>query len=217
MKTLIKEACVENFTFIPTILEAGANRIELCDNLAEGGTTVSVGVLKKSISFCHEKGIPVMSIIRPRGGDFVYTSDEKEIMYTDISLSVEEKVDGLVLGCLQADGWVDEKTLEKLINLTPTPSLTFHMAFDQIPKQLQKKAIDYLADAGFSRILTHGGAKTKPIQSCIACLKELTEYANDRIIILPGGGVTWENCEEIAKAIGAHEVHGTNIVKYHKL
>lgn len=217
MKTLIKEACVENFTFIPTILEAGANRIELCDNLAEGGTTVSVGVLKKSISFCHEKGIPVMSIIRPRGGDFVYTSDEKEIMYTDISLAVEEKVDGLVLGCLQADGWVDEKTLEKLINLTPTPSLTFHMAFDQIPKQLQKKAIDYLADAGFSRILTHGGAKTEPIQSCIAWLKKLTEYANGRIIILPGGGVTWENCEEIAKATGTHEVHGTNIVKYHKL
>lgn len=211
---MIKEICVENFTIIPTALEAGANRIELCDNLAEGGTTVSLGVLKKTISYCHGNNIPVMTIIRPRGGNFVYTESEKEIMITDAEIAIKERSDGLVVGCLKKDGWIDEEIILSLSKIGKNHELTFHMAFDEIPKTRQKHAIDWLANHGFTRILTHGGDKNHSITEHLEWLKELSDYANHRIKILPGGGITWENCDEIAKYIGCQEVHGTQIVKY---
>ncbi|EOT41020.1 copper homeostasis protein CutC [Enterococcus columbae] len=213
MSKLIKEFCAENYTDIPLAIHQGANRIELCDNLAVGGTTPSTGVIEEALSYAGEKHIPVMVMIRPRKGDFIYNDIELKIMHTDLIEAKKLGVDGVVFGCLTPSGWLDEEALETLIEASEGLEITFHMAFDQIPKEMQFTAIDWLVEHGVSRILTHGGPLSTPIEENIAHLAELIHYANQRLTILPGGGITYQNAEEIANKLGIHEVHGSNIVK----
>lgn len=213
MSKLIKEFCAENYTDIPLAIHHGANRIELCDNLAVGGTTPSTGVLEEALSYAGEKHIPVMVMIRPRKGDFIYNDIELKIMHTDLIEAKKLGVDGVVFGCLTPSGWLDEEALETLIDASEGLEITFHMAFDQIPKDKQFAAIDWLVEHGVSRILTHGGELTTPIEENLAHLTELIHYAHHRLTILPGGGITYHNAEEIANKLGIHEVHGSNIVK----
>ena len=204
MSTLIKEFCAENYTDIPLAIHRGAKRIELCDNLAVGGTTPSTGVLEEAISYCNEKQVPVMVMIRPRKGHFIYT------------YLIEAKklgVDGVVFGCLTPSNWIDEEAMEELIEVAEGLQITFHMAFDEIPVERQFEAIDWLADHGVHRILTHGGPMSESISDTLPRLKELIDYAANRITILPGGQITYENAEEIASELGIHELHGTKIVK----
>lgn len=209
---MIKEFCAENYTSIPLAISRGANRIELCDNLAVGGTTPSTGVIEEALSYAGEKEVPVMTIIRPRGGDFVYNDIELKIMHTDLIEAKKLGTDGVVIGCLTPSGWLDEEALELLIETAEGLQITFHMAFDSIPKERQFEAIDWLVEHGVERILTHGGAAGTPIENNFAHLKELIAYANDRLIILPGGGVSDKNAEQVAKELGVIEVHGTKIV-----
>lgn len=112
---MIKEFCAENYTSIPLAIARGADRIELCDNLAVGGTTPSTGVIEETLSYAGEKDIPVMTIIRPRGGDFVYNDIELKIMHTDLIEAKKLGTDGVVFGCLTPSGWLDEEALELLI------------------------------------------------------------------------------------------------------
>lgn len=209
---LVKEYCAENFTNLPKAIAAGATRIELCDNLSVGGTTVSTGVLEESVAYCHEKQVQVMAIIRPRGGDFVYNDTELKIMHTDLIEAKKIGVDGVVIGALTADNWLDEEALELLIENAEGLEITFHMAFDVLSKADQLLAIDWLADHGVSRILTHGGLSSTPISQNYAHLQELITYSDNRILILPGGGVSFENAEEVAQTLKVSEVHGTKIV-----
>lgn len=209
---LLKEVCIENFTAIPEAIKRGANRFELCDNLAVGGTTVSTGVMEESIHYCQEKHIPVMAIIRPRGGNFVFNDTELKIMATDLIEAKKLGIDGVVLGCLTAEGWIDEEAMELLLDEATGLQVTFHMAFDAIPKKQQFEAIDWLVEAGVERILTHGGSADQTMDACLPHLKDLVDYANGRIIILPGGGVHQDNCEMIATKLGVNEVHGTKIL-----
>lgn len=209
---MIKEFCAENFTNIPTAIRNGANRIELCDNLAVGGTTPSTGVIEEVIAYAGEHSVPVMTIIRPRGGDFVYNDIELKIMHTDLIEAKKIGTDGVVLGCLTEDGWLDEDALELLIETAEGLQITFHMAFDALPKEKQFKAIDWLADHEVHRILTHGGPSGTPIEDNFDHLKELIAYANDRIIILPGGGISDKNLDTVVNALQVNEVHGTKIV-----
>ncbi|MCA5011717.1 MULTISPECIES: copper homeostasis protein CutC [unclassified Enterococcus] len=209
---MIKEFCAENFTNIPTAIRNGANRIELCDNLAVGGTTPSTGVIEEVIAYAGEHSVPVMTIIRPRGGDFVYNDIELKIMHTDLIEAKKIGTDGVVLGCLTEDGWLDEDALELLIETAEGLQLTFHMAFDALPKEKQFKAIDWLADHEVHRILTHGGPSGTPIEDNFDHLKELIAYANDRILILPGGGISDKNLDTVVNALQVNEVHGTKIV-----
>lgn len=209
---MIKEFCAENYTSIPLAISRGANRIELCDNLAVGGTTPSTGVIEEALSYAGEKEVPVMTIIRPRGGDFVYNDIELKIMHTDLIEAKKLGTDGVVIGCLTPSGWLDEEALELLIETAEGLQITFHMAFDSIPKERQFEAIDWLVEHGVERILTHGGAAGTPIETNFAHLKELIAYANDRLIILPGGGVSDKNAEQVAKELGVTEVHGTKII-----
>lgn len=211
---MIKEFCAENFTDVPKAILAGANRIELCDNLAVGGTTPSQGVLTETLAYVHEKGGSVMVMIRPRGGNFVYNDIELKIMEFDLLKAREAGVDGVVFGCLTADGELDDEALANFADIAQGLSMTFHMAFDVIPEELQFAAIDYLVSLGFDRILTHGGASQTDINENLPRLKELIAYADGRITILPGGGVTYANVDSIAKSLGVQEAHGTKVVQF---
>lgn len=209
---MLREVCVENFTAIPKAIKQGANRIELCDNLAVGGTTVSLGVMEQTVDYCHSFSIPVMVIIRPRGGNFVYDETEKSIMLRDIELANQAGANGIVIGALTAENQLDQPFLSTVLKNCGQMDVTFHMAFDEIAPRHQAEAINWLSEAGFSRILTHGGKMDESIESHLKTLKELIAHANDRIIIMPGGGITDKNAAVIQEALGVTEIHGTKIV-----
>lgn len=209
---MLKEFCAENFTDVPLAIANGAKRIELCDNLTVGGTTPSAGVIESTVAYAHDHGVPVMTIIRPRGGDFVYNDYELKIMETDLIEAKKLGTDGVVIGCLTADGDLDEEALDVLIDRAIGLPITFHMAFDAMPVEKQFTAIDWLAEHGIDRILTHGGPAGVPISEHYEHLKALIAYANGRILILPGGGITHDNAAEVAQTLGVPEVHGTKIV-----
>lgn len=209
---MLKEFCGENYTLIPAAIAAGARRIELCDNLAVGGTTPSTGVIEEVLSYAGEKQVTVMTMIRPRGGDFIYNDTELKIMHTDLIEAKKLGTDGVVFGCLTPGGWLDEEALEMLIENAEGLQITFHMAFDEIPTERQFEAIDWLADHGVDRILTHGGKAGTPIEENFSRLQELIAYAGDRLIILPGAGITHQNLQQVIEALGVQEAHGTKIV-----
>ncbi|MDT2596250.1 copper homeostasis protein CutC [Enterococcus dongliensis] len=209
---MIKEFCTENYTDISKAIQAGAGRIELCDNLAVGGTTPSLGVIEETLALAGEKHIPVMTMIRPRGGDFVYNDMELKIMENDLIHAKNAGTDGVVFGCLTKENEVDEEALEMLLGNSAGLMTTFHMAFDKLTKKEQFKTIDWFAQLGIDRILTHGGPASTTIDENLPHLKELVDYAAGRIIILPGGGITANNAEEIAAILGVNELHGTKIV-----
>lgn len=211
---LVKEFCAENVERVPEAIAAGAGRIELCDNLAVGGTTPSHGVILAAVELARPAGIPVMCMIRPRGGSFECSGAEARIMVDDLRHAAELGVDGVVFGCLR-DGEVDRELTGRLAGLAKEAGLmvTFHMAFDEISADAQPAALNLLAGLGVDRVLTHGGAAGTPIAGNLERLRRLVDYAAGRLEILPGGGVTWENAEEVADAVGVREVHGTRIVK----
>ena len=209
---MIIEFCAENYTDIPKAIQAGAGRIELCDNLAAGGTTPSMGVIEEVLAYAGEKHVPVMTMIRPRGGNFVYNDIELKIMENDLIHAKNAGTDGVVFGCLTEDNEVDEEALEMLLGSSEGVLTTFHMAFDELSKEEQFKTIDWFSRLGIDRRLTHGGPLTSTIEDNLPHLKELIDYAAGRIIILPGGGINAENAERIAKTLGVNELHGTKIV-----
>lgn len=209
---LIKEYCAENYTYIPAAINNGANRIELCDNLNVGGTTPSIGVIEESLAYASEKEIPIMTMIRPRSGNFIYNDIELRIMESDVIEAKKLGIDGVVFGCLTPNNWLDEEALDRLIEAAEGLQITFHMAFDQIPTTQQFEAIDWLSEHGIHRILTHGGPRNTAINENLEQLRKLVNYANQRLTILLGGGVTVDNAEELAKQINVNEVHGTKII-----
>ena len=207
---LIREFCAENFTDIPRAVAAGAERIELCDNLAVGGTTPSYGVIKETADYLKDTKTTFASMIRPRGGDFVYNSIELRIMESDILKAVEAGTSELVFGALTDDNSLDLEALETLMIASQGLPVTFHMAFDEIPTDLQKSALDELVNLGFDKILMHGDSLDQPINT--DKISELVSYAAGRIQILAGGGVTAANAETVSAQTGSSYVHGTKIV-----
>ena len=209
---LIKEFCAENLTDLASLTTPEITRVELCDNLAVGGTTPSYGVIKEAARYLHEKGISLATMIRPRGGNFVYNDLELRVMEEDILQAVELESDSLVLGLLTADNQLDTEAIEQLLPATQGLPLVFHMAFDLIPEDQQKAAMDQLIDYGFVRILLHGSAERRDIFGNVGHIKELVEHAAGRIEIMIGGGVTADNCHQLASLTGTNIVHGTKIV-----
>ena len=228
--TLLREFCAENMERVPAAIAAGAGRIELCDNLAVGGTSPSYGVIRAAVANAAATGTAVMAMARPRGGNFVYTPAEEQMMLDDVAMARSLGVTGVVFGCLAADPAtgelvVDRAMTERLVTaahgaladeagepIAPV-AVTFHMAFDDLAEKNQLAAIDFLAGLGVERILTHGGPAGTPIADNLDHLRRLIDHAAGRITILPGGGITHENAEAVAEALGVHEVHGTKIVK----
>lgn len=209
---LTREFCAENMELVPAAVAAGAARVELCDNLSVGGTTPSYGVIRAAVALAGERGVGVMCMIRPRGGDFEYTPDEAAMMRDDLAMAKRLGVTGVVFGCLR-DGHLDRALTSELVELADGVDVTFHMAFDALPADEQLGAIDWLAGQGVSRILTHGGPAGTPIEDNIGRLRAYVDRAAGRVTILPGGGITWENAERIASELGVCEVHGTKIVR----
>lgn len=207
---IIKEFCAENTTLLNQ-LDQSVKRVELCDNLAVGGTTPSYGVIKEAARYLHEKDIALATMIRPRGGNFVYNDSELRIMEDDILRAVELESDSLVLGLLTEDNHIDQDGIEQLLPATQGLPLVFHMAFDHIPLEEQKEALDQLVELGFTRILTHGSAQNNNIFENIAHLKDLVDHADGRIEIMIGGGVTADNYQELIEKTSAQAAHGTKI------
>lgn len=217
---LTREFCAENFERVPAAIAAGAARIELCDNLAVGGTTPSLGVIRATVAYAHAHGARVMCMVRPRGGNFEYTDAEADIMACDLLAAKREGVDGVVFGCTR-DGQLDRALIERLVGLAHEDQpqgpgrvdVTFHMAFDALDADAQLAAIDWLAEQGVERILTHGGPGDTPLADNLPRIAEYVARAAGRLVVLPGGGVTWENAEAVAAGLGVSEVHGTKIVR----
>lgn len=179
---------------------AGAHRIELCDNPGDGGTTPSHGFIKAA----REKlKIELFPIIRPRGGDFLYSDAEFEIMKTDVKLCKQLGCDGVVIGLLNADGTVDKKRNAALVELAYPLEVTFHRAFDRTADPF--KAMEDIIEIGCERILT-SGQRPHALDGA-GLIAQLTEQADERIIIMPGSGVRSTNIIELAKKTGATEFH----------
>ena len=180
----------------------GANRIELCDNPSEGGTTPSAGFIKAA----REKlNIELYVMIRPRGGDFNYSADELNIMQQDIITCKESGCDGVVFGILDEDGTVNQTTCAKLVELAYPMGATFHRAFDHAANPFQ--ALEEIIDAGFERILTSGHMPTA--MEGRELIGQLVRQAENRIIIMPGAGVRSANIDDLAEQTGAREFHSS--------
>lgn len=184
------------------IEQAGAHRIELCDNAAEGGTTPSYGMMKAARK---EVNIPIFPIIRPRGGDFLYSGEEFEIMKNDIAVCKSLGCDGVVMGILLPNGDIDKERTSALVELAWPLSVTFHRAFDRTVHMQQ--ALEDVVQCGCERILTSGLHPTA--EEGIQNLHSLVQQANGRIIIMPGSGIRANNIQKIASGSGAEEFHSS--------
>lgn len=182
--------------------EAGANRIELCAGPAEGGTTPSYAFIKAARKKLQ---IDLYVMIRPRGGDFLYSDDDFEIMKNDVAICKQLGCDGIVTGILTKDGKVDKKRCRELIEFVYPLEATFHRAFDRVSDPFE--ALEDIIELGFERILT-SGLKPKAIES-MELLSQLIRQSDERIIIMPGSGVTAENIISIAESTGATEFHSS--------
>ena len=201
MKYLI-EIATSDFLTTRSAVEGGADRIELCANLAEGGTTPSYAYIKK----CREAfDIALFPIIRPRGGDFLYTKDEFEIMKNDIKLCKELGCEGIVIGLLNMDGTIDMTRTSELVELVYPLEVTFHRAFDRCKDPFA--ALEELIEIGCQRILTSGQKPT--VSEGVDLIAELSKKADDRIIILPGSGVRKDNIKMLAEKTGCIEFHSS--------
>jgi copper homeostasis protein len=194
------EICVDSVEGAIAAERGGADRVELCDNLLEGGTTPSAGSIKLARARLR---IGLQVIIRPRGGDFLYTPTEFEVMAEDIRTAKSLGADGVVIGCLTEAGDVDVARTQALIDLARPLNVTFHRAFDMCRDA--RRALEDLVQLGVDRVLTSGQEAT-----CLEgqeLLAELQRLAAGRIIILPGGGLTPRNIRRIVEATGVTEVH----------
>ena len=209
---MIYEFCAENVTLLEKAMEAGARRIELCDNLAVGGTTPSYGVTKAAVELAANYDTTIMTMIRPRGGDFVYNELEIAIMLEDIRMTAQAGSQGVVFGALTADKKLDKINLEKLIAASKGMEIIFHMAFDELSEEDQLEAIDWLSQAGVTRILTRAGVSGDSLDKRFAHYHRILEHAKGKIEILPGGGIDLDNRQTFIDQLGVTQLHGTKVV-----
>jgi copper homeostasis protein len=199
-KPVAVEVCVESPASALAAERGGAARIELCSDLLEGGLTPSAGlieVVRQKISV----GLQVM--IRPRGGDFLYSPEEFEIMHRDIQVAKHLGADGVVFGILEPGGNVDLKNTRQLVDFARPLSVTFHRAFDMSADLL--RALEDVAICGADRVLTSGGQATAALgQKVIA---ELIRVANGRVIVVPAGGIAGSEVRQLVEGTGASEIH----------
>lgn len=198
----IIEIATSDFETTKAAAEGGADRIELCANLSEGGTTPSYGTIYQ----CREAfDVLLYPIIRPRGGDFLYSDEEYEIMLHEVKLCKQSGCDGIVIGLLEADGNVDVKRTAALIEIAYPMGVTFHRAFDRCRDPVE--ALEQLMRIGCERILTSGQKPT--VTEGVELIAELNKLADERIIIMPGSGVRKENIKTLAETTHCTEFHSS--------
>ena len=194
------EICANSVASCIAAQEGGADRVELCAGIPEGGTTPSFGMIRNAR---ENISIALNVIIRPRGGDFLYSESELREMVYDIQAAKELGADGLVFGCLRPDGSVDMEAMSVLMEAAGDTPVTFHRAFDHTSDPF--KALEDIIALGCTRILT-SGCRPTALEGA-ELLAGLVEKAGDRIIIMPGCGVREGNIAEIARLSGAREFH----------
>lgn len=180
----------------------GAGRIELCDSPPEGGTTPSHAFIKDARK---KLSIPLYVMIRPRGGDFLYSNDEFSMMLHDVLHCKEAGCDGVVFGILNADGSVNKGQCARLVEAAFPMEVTFHRAFDRVNDP--EKALKDVVDIGCQRILT-SGLRPKA-EEALDMISRLVQLAEDNLIIMPGSGVNSNNIRKILEATGAREIHSS--------
>lgn len=201
------EVCTGSYQSVLAAREGGAHRIELCSGLDEGGLTPSIGLIRAALQV---QGIRKHVLIRPRGGDFLYTSAERSIITADIVAAREAGVDGVVIGALTADGDIDVAACREWMDAAEGIDVTFHRAFDMCRDSHQ--ALEQIVELGCSRILTSGTAATA--EAGIPMLRQLIKQAAGRITIMPGCGVSPDNAARIIAESGAVEIHASARASY---
>lgn len=202
---MIFEVCVDTVASATAAKRGGANRLELCGSLLEGGITPSLGLCKVVLD---QVGLETNVMIRPRGGDFCFTDLEFEIMCHDVDMIKTIGVNGVVIGLLTPDGEIDTERVRKLVELARPLSVTFHRAFDLTADPQQ--ALEELIAIGVDRILTSGQALTA--EAGLDLINELVKQAEGRIKIMPGGGVNEKNIQKIVRCSGVDEIHSSSSV-----
>jgi copper homeostasis protein len=197
---IVLEVCVDSVEAALAAQEGGADRVELCADLLEGGITPSGGTIQLA---CERLDIPVNVIIRPRGGDFCYSDVEYEGMQRDIALAKSAGANGVVIGILNPDGTVDVKRTGTLVELARPLSVTFHRAFDVSRDPYE--ALETLIALGIDRVLTSG--QEPSVLEGLDLIVDLVRVAGERIVIMPGGGITERNIAKIVAASSVQEVH----------
>lgn len=196
------EIATSDYVTTRAAVEGGAHRIELCANLAEGGTTPGYGHIRR----CREEfQVAICPIIRPRGGDFLYNDAEFDIMRRDVVLCRELGCDGVVVGLLHSDGSVDSDRLARIIEDAYPLPVVFHRAFDRCRDPFE--ALEILVSLGVERILTSGQRPTAP--EGVNLIRELQQKAEGRITIMPGSGVNPDNVRWLADETGCTEFHAS--------
>ncbi len=196
------EICANSINSARAAAQGGADRIELCDNLHEGGTTPSAA----QITWCKEQlALEVWPLIRPRGGNFVYNDAEFNCLLMDIEFCKSANCNGIVTGVLLPDDNLDIRKCKEIIKKADGMSVAFHRAFDCCTQPA--KVLEQLIDLGFVRILSSGGKS-----NALLGAQQLAQYqaqAKERIEIMPGAGIQPENISQIAQITGAHNFHAT--------
>jgi copper homeostasis protein len=198
--SILVESAVESLDDALAAVEGGADRLELCANLAAGGLTPAPSVVTDVL---ERVAVPVCVMIRPRGGSFTYSRSELDLMRRDLAAMRELGVDGIVVGVLDDRLAVDTRRMELLVSAADGLPVTFHRAFDRVRDY--HDALESLIDLGIERVLTSGGASTA--LAGVDVLGELVQQAGDALVVIAGGGVRDDNVREIVERSGVREVH----------
>lgn len=201
---MLFEVCIDSVESGLAAEAGGGHRVELCDNLVDGGTTPSIGMLQV---LRRRLRIPIHVIVRPRGGDFLYSEDEMEVMLADIEAVKAAGADGVVIGVLNADGSIDTERTRQLIDCARPMSVTFHRAIDVTPAPLE--ALEACLALGVDRVLTSGLAASAAEPEARRLLRRLVAKSQGRVQIMAGAGITAENVAEIVRDTGVREVHAS--------
>lgn len=199
------ELCAASLEAIRVAKELNFDRIELCQNLEQGGVTPSFGMIEYAIAY----GIETHVLIRPRVGGFIYNEEEIEVIIRDILACKSIGVHGIVFGALTNNNEIDREAMKEIVSKCQGMQLTFHRAFDDCVDW--KKSMDILVDLGVNRILTSGLARS--VDKGFESLIKMVEYANNRIEIMAGGGVNSSNIQRISKEINPNAIHFSGTIK----
>jgi copper homeostasis protein len=199
-KTVLVEACVATVASALAAESAGADRLELCADLVEGGVTPSVGMLMR---VRERVRLPLFVLIRPRSGDFLFDGDECEVMLRDIAEAGARGADGVVIGALDPGGRVDEALTRRLAGAARPMAVTFHRAFDLVREPARE--LETLIGLGVERVLTSGQAPSA-LLGCEA-IAALVAQGMERIAVMAGGGINEANAARIVRETGVREIH----------
>jgi copper homeostasis protein len=198
----ILEICAADIVSVQAAKEGGADRVELCSGLSTGGLTPSMGVVEAALAL---GGVKVNLLIRCREGDYCYSAAEVSVMLRDIERFAALSVNGLVVGALRGDGEIDESVCAEMMSAAQGVPLTFHRALDVCADPL--KAVGRLAELGFKKVLTSGGALTA--ERGLHMIAQMRALAADRLSVMPGSGVNGDNAADILIATGCREIHAS--------